>query len=160
MQCYIFCAWLVKVVHYWGVSFCDFRLTAFVISSFKHASEYITVDNTQLANSLNWLSRQMDTSGKCSEPEGGRVIHADMQGGTGEGVGLSAYCAMTFLENKDMPVSECRQWDSDGQYSLIIMLTGAHFSLAIDLNNPVIPQCFPFPSWSHCLPLMNDQTVL
>jgi len=81
-------------------------LTAFVVKSFKQASVYVYIDNNVLRDSLTWLLRQRDSSkGTWSEPPEGRVIHSDMQGGTGQGIGLTAYVLMTFLENKDLETS-------------------------------------------------------
>jgi len=60
-----------------------------------------------MTTGFNWLLSQYDTSSKqWAEPPKGRVIHTDMQGGTGQGLGLSAYVLITFLENKKYETEE------------------------------------------------------
>jgi CD109 antigen len=40
-------------------------------------------------------------NGAFSEPPGGRIIHTDMQGGSSQGVALTAYVLIALLENND-----------------------------------------------------------
>jgi len=76
-------------------------LTAFVVRSFRQAKTYVYVDEEILENSLSWLYSQYDArSMTFAEP--GRVIHTDMQGGTGTGIGLTAFVLLAFLENKEI----------------------------------------------------------
>lgn len=73
-------------------------LTAFVVRSFRQASSYIAVEQRIIDDALNWLESIQALNG--SFPEVGNVIHADMQGGSGKGVALTAYTLLAFLENK------------------------------------------------------------
>uniref|UniRef100_A0A2M4A166 CD109 antigen n=2 Tax=Anopheles triannulatus TaxID=58253 RepID=A0A2M4A166_9DIPT len=72
-------------------------LTAFVARSFKQAASHITVDESVIDRSLEWLSDHQAPNG--SFPEVGVVSHKDMQGGSGSGVALTAYTLIAFLEN-------------------------------------------------------------
>ncbi|GAB0100917.1 CD109 [Sergentomyia squamirostris] len=77
-------------------------LTAFVARSFRQAKKFIEVDEDVIINALNWLSDQQAPNG--SFPEVGHVSHKDMQGGAGQGIALTAYTLITFLENRnDVP---------------------------------------------------------
>ncbi|XP_055710660.1 thioester-containing protein 1 allele R1-like isoform X3 [Phlebotomus papatasi] len=77
-------------------------LTAFVARSFRQAKKFISVEEDVITNALNWLSDQQAANG--SFPEVGHVSHKDMQGGAGQGIALTAYTLITFLENRnDVP---------------------------------------------------------
>uniref|UniRef100_A0A6B2E4V8 CD109 antigen n=1 Tax=Phlebotomus kandelakii TaxID=1109342 RepID=A0A6B2E4V8_9DIPT len=77
-------------------------LTAFVARSFRQAKKFIAVEEEVITNALNWLSDQQAPNG--SFPEVGHVSHKDMQGGAGDGIALTAYTLITFLENRnDVP---------------------------------------------------------
>ncbi|XP_055684023.1 thioester-containing protein 1 allele R1-like isoform X3 [Lutzomyia longipalpis] len=77
-------------------------LTAFVARSFRQAKKFISVEEDVIINALNWLSDQQAPNG--SFPEVGHVSHKDMQGGAGDGIALTAYTLITFLENRnDVP---------------------------------------------------------
>uniref|UniRef100_A0A2M4B9C0 CD109 antigen n=2 Tax=Anopheles marajoara TaxID=58244 RepID=A0A2M4B9C0_9DIPT len=75
-------------------------LTAFVARSFKQAANHITVDESVIDKSLEWLSDHQAPNG--SFPEVGVVSHKDMQGGSGSGVALTAYTLIAFLENYNL----------------------------------------------------------
>ncbi|XP_062547432.1 thioester-containing protein 1 allele R1-like isoform X12 [Armigeres subalbatus] len=75
-------------------------LTAFVARSFKQAADHISVDEKIIDKSLEWLSDQQAANG--SFPEVGKVSHTDMQGGSGQGIALTAYTLIAFLENKNL----------------------------------------------------------
>ncbi|XP_058816280.1 thioester-containing protein 1 allele R1-like, partial [Topomyia yanbarensis] len=75
-------------------------LTAFVARSFKQAANHISVDEKIIDRSLEWLSDQQAANG--SFPEVGKVSHKDMQGGSGQGIALTAYTLIAFLENKNL----------------------------------------------------------
>ncbi|XP_035781239.1 CD109 antigen-like isoform X6 [Anopheles albimanus] len=75
-------------------------LTAFVARSFKQAASHITVDESVIDKSLEWLSDHQAPNG--SFPEVGVVSHKDMQGGSGSGVALTAYTLIAFLENYNL----------------------------------------------------------
>ncbi|XP_058450670.1 thioester-containing protein 1 allele R1-like isoform X2 [Malaya genurostris] len=75
-------------------------LTAFVARSFKQASAHIDVDEQVIDRSLEWLSDQQAANG--SFPEVGKVSHTDMQGGSGQGIALTAYTLIAFLENRNL----------------------------------------------------------
>ncbi|XP_055599436.1 thioester-containing protein 1 allele R1-like isoform X19 [Uranotaenia lowii] len=75
-------------------------LTAFVARSFKQAASHISVDEAVIDRSLQWLSEQQASNG--SFPEVGKVSHKDMQGGSGQGIALTAYTLIAFLENTNL----------------------------------------------------------
>ena len=65
---------------------------------------------------MNWLFRQYDTSSRqWGEPPNGKVIHTEMQGGTGKGLGMSAYVLITLLENRKYEVSLVILQSSEGK---------------------------------------------
>lgn len=66
--------------------------------SFHQAKPYITIEDRVIDDALNWLSANQAVNG--SFPEVGKVSHADMQGGSGKGIPLTAYVLLAFLENK------------------------------------------------------------
>nr|BAR45615.1 thioester-containing protein 4 [Scolopendra japonica] len=73
-------------------------LTSFVVKSFIQAKKYITIDENVIHSSLMWLSHQQFPNG--SFPEVGTVFHKAMQGGSSQGLGLTAYVLSAFLESK------------------------------------------------------------
>ena len=73
-------------------------LTAFVAKSFRQASKYIMVDEEIINQALEFLSKVQAQNG--SFPEVGHVSHKDMQGGSSNGIALTAYTLITFLENQ------------------------------------------------------------
>jgi len=73
-------------------------LTAFVARSFNQASKYITIDSSITNNALKYLANTQTSDGNF--PELGRIIHKDMQGGSSNGICLTAYVLLTFLENQ------------------------------------------------------------
>jgi CD109 antigen len=74
-------------------------LTAFVAKSFHQAAKYILVDKNIINEALEFLSKVQTTNG--SFPEVGHVSHKDMQGGSSDGIALTAYTLITFLENQN-----------------------------------------------------------
>lgn len=75
-------------------------LTAFVAKSVQEASEYIDIDESVISAAFKWLTNVQSDDG--SFPEVGRVLHKDVQGRSGRGVGLTAYTLIAFLKH---PVS-------------------------------------------------------
>lgn len=73
-------------------------LTAFVAKSFNQAAKYIQVDQRNIEQALNFLSKVQLYDG--SFPEVGHVSHKDMQGGSSMGIALTAYTLITFMENE------------------------------------------------------------
>lgn len=73
-------------------------LTAFVARSFRQAATHIDVEEKVIEDALTWLSKIQAPNG--SFPEVGQVSHKDMQGGAGQGIALTAYTLVAFLENK------------------------------------------------------------
>lgn len=73
-------------------------LTAFVARAFRQAAPHIDVQESIIEKALDWLSKTQAPNG--SFPEVGHVSHKDMQGGSGEGIALTAYTLITFLENR------------------------------------------------------------
>lgn len=74
-------------------------LTAFVAKSFHQAAKYIMVDEEIIKQALEFLSNVQAPNG--SFPEVGQVSHKDMQGGSSNGLALTAYTLITFLENQN-----------------------------------------------------------
>uniref|UniRef100_A0A914DPR9 Uncharacterized protein n=1 Tax=Acrobeloides nanus TaxID=290746 RepID=A0A914DPR9_9BILA len=74
-------------------------LTAFVVRSFKQASQFIFVDENILQKSIAFLNaQQQQENGAFAER--GEVHHKDMQGGASEGgLALTAYVLIALLEN-------------------------------------------------------------
>lgn len=73
-------------------------LTAFVAKSFKQAEKYIDIEADVINKALNWLSQIQENDGSFREV--GTVFDHKMQGGSGNGIPLTAYCAITFLINR------------------------------------------------------------
>lgn len=78
-------------------------LTAFVARSFNQASKYISINQELIKPSLDFLAKTQAPNG--SFPEVGRVIHTAMQGGSSNGVALTAYTLITFVENQNLSTS-------------------------------------------------------
>jgi len=69
-------------------------LTAYVIEYFYFAKTMVTIDSNTIAQGADFVQQQQSTDGSFREP--GRVIHVDMQGGSGSGIGLTAYVTIMF----------------------------------------------------------------
>ncbi|XP_068084683.1 CD109 antigen isoform X2 [Anabrus simplex] len=74
-------------------------LTAFVARAFRQAMPYITVEDRIIQEALRWLANNQAENG--SFPEVGKVSHRDMQGGAANGLALTAYTLLAFLENQE-----------------------------------------------------------
>lgn len=68
-------------------------LTAFVARSFREAANYVAIDERIIESSLDWLANNQTDEGEFLER--GYVWHSVMQG-----MALTAYVLVTFLENK------------------------------------------------------------
>lgn len=86
-------------------------LTAFVARSFKQAAKFIHVDHEKVTKALDFLAAVQADNG--SFPEVGHVSHKDMQGGSSDGIALTAYTLITFLENRDNDVDHKYQTNID-----------------------------------------------
>lgn len=75
-------------------------MTAFVARSFRQAVELIDVEQRLIEEALQFLAGSQDDSGRFTEI--GPVYHADMQGESSQGVALTAYTLIAFLENKSL----------------------------------------------------------
>ncbi|XP_037051859.1 CD109 antigen-like [Bradysia coprophila] len=75
-------------------------LTAFVVKSFKQAEKYIDIDSKVIDEGLNYLQSVQDGS-DGSFPENGYILDRKMQGGSNKGIALTAYVAITFLQNEE-----------------------------------------------------------
>ncbi|XP_012587791.1 PREDICTED: alpha-2-macroglobulin-like [Condylura cristata] len=71
-------------------------LTAFVLKSFVQAQSYIFVDNSNLVNSFNWLSKKQKGNG-CFQRTGS-ILNNAIKGGVNDEVTLSAYITIALLE--------------------------------------------------------------
>ncbi|XP_052258342.1 CD109 antigen-like isoform X10 [Dreissena polymorpha] len=74
-------------------------LTAFVMKCFGLARSMIMIDDNIIKEGINWLLDKQKTDGSFDEP--GRVIHTNMQSGTGHGAALTAFIMISLLENRD-----------------------------------------------------------
>lgn len=75
-------------------------LTAFVAKSFRQASAFIDVDESNIRSALDWLKKVQTSDG--SFPEVGQVSHRPLQGGSGKGVALTSYVLIALLENLEV----------------------------------------------------------
>ncbi|XP_049540006.1 CD109 antigen-like [Anopheles darlingi] len=73
-------------------------LTAFVAKSMQTAAKYIYVDEHQVSRAYDWLSSKQQSTGKYVEV--GSIAHQDMQGGLRQGLALTSYVMIAFLENE------------------------------------------------------------
>jgi CD109 antigen len=69
-------------------------LSAYVGLYFQLASDYITISPSVIQNALNFIINQQNANGSFNEP--GRVIHSDMQEGTSNGIGMTAYVTIAL----------------------------------------------------------------
>ncbi|KAL7028449.1 hypothetical protein ACKWTF_005840 [Chironomus riparius] len=69
-------------------------LTAYVVEYFYFAKDIISIDSNTIKRGADFVQQQQSIDGSFKEP--GKVIHADMQGGSGAGIGLTAYCVIMF----------------------------------------------------------------
>ncbi|KAL7028444.1 hypothetical protein ACKWTF_005838 [Chironomus riparius] len=69
-------------------------LTAYVVQYFYFAKNIITIDPNVLKGGADFIVRNQNADGSFKEP--GRVFHTDMQGGSGAGIGLTAYCTIVL----------------------------------------------------------------
>jgi len=67
-------------------------LTAYVIEYFYFARNIINIDSSIIKKGVSFIIRNQNADGSFREP--GRVFHTDMQGGSGAGIGLTAYCTI------------------------------------------------------------------
>ncbi|XP_035792385.1 CD109 antigen-like isoform X1 [Anopheles albimanus] len=81
----------------WQTSGGSVFLTAFVAKSLQTAAKYIYVDEHQVSRAYDWLSSKQQLSGQYAEV--GSIIHRDMQGGIRQGLALTSYVMIAFLEN-------------------------------------------------------------
>ncbi|XP_070502463.1 CD109 antigen-like [Chironomus tepperi] len=69
-------------------------LTAYVIQYFYFAKTMISIDSNVIKRGADFIVGNQSPDGSFNEP--GRVIHTDMQGGSGNGIGLTAYCVIVL----------------------------------------------------------------
>lgn len=74
-------------------------LTAFVAKSFRQASKHTFVESNIIEKALQFLSQTQREDGSFMEV--GYVFQKDIQGGSSNGIALTAYILITFLENSD-----------------------------------------------------------
>ncbi|GAB6021255.1 CD109 molecule [Chamberlinius hualienensis] len=79
-------------------------LTAFVAKSFHQARSYVTIDDGVVIEALKWLASKQQGDG--SFPEVGTVSHKAMQGGSANGLALTAYVLIAFVENGAQQMQE------------------------------------------------------
>ncbi|XP_070502465.1 CD109 antigen-like [Chironomus tepperi] len=69
-------------------------LTAYVIQYFYFAKSIISIDSNVIKRGADFIVSNQNEDGSFREP--GRVIHSDMQGASGTGIGLTAYCVIVL----------------------------------------------------------------
>lgn len=72
-------------------------LTAYVIKSFYMAKPYIFTDQNVINAGIDFVMSKQNADG--SYREDGIVFHKDMQGGSGTGIGMTAYIVIVITEN-------------------------------------------------------------
>ncbi|XP_059169319.1 CD109 antigen-like isoform X2 [Physella acuta] len=75
-------------------------LTAFVARVFHQAKSHIFIDDSVLVQAIQWIIHQQNADGSFPEP--GEIIHKNMQGQAGSGVGLTLFVLISLLENRDV----------------------------------------------------------
>ena len=86
-------------------------LTAFVVKSMAQSMPYITIDESDVQKSIDWLISTQTTSGELEGcfPRVGKVFSSYMKGGLADGenpAGLTAFILIALLEaNLDIGVS-------------------------------------------------------
>jgi CD109 antigen len=71
-------------------------LTAFVLSTFSNAREVQTIDETLLAEGVDWILSHQNEDGSWDPV--GQVIHQEMIGGVAGSLGLSAFVVNSLLD--------------------------------------------------------------
>ncbi|XP_032815157.1 CD109 antigen isoform X2 [Petromyzon marinus] len=101
-------------------------LSAFVLRCFLQALPYVFIDPVVVAETHVWLMSQLNGStGVFAEP--GRVIHADMQGGSSGPLSLTAYALVALLEQ---PSHMASQLQSDVSASVRFLETSLRAGIA------------------------------
>ena len=73
-------------------------LTAFVAKAFRQAASFVAVEEKIIEEALDWLAKTQTPDGAF--PEKGSIFYKEMQGGSSNGVALTAYTLTAFLESK------------------------------------------------------------
>lgn len=74
-------------------------LTAYVAKCFGKAKHLINIEDKNIFEALNFLKSQQEDSGKFKEY--GRISYYNLQTDSSEGVPLTAFTVIAFLENKE-----------------------------------------------------------
>ncbi|ESN94934.1 hypothetical protein HELRODRAFT_180041 [Helobdella robusta] len=74
-------------------------LSSFVIKCFHQAKKYIPIEDSKIANTMNWIVELQQDDGTFKEPPEGRVIHTDMQVDS-EKLALTIKKSTSFLESQ------------------------------------------------------------
>ncbi|XP_062546485.1 thioester-containing protein 1 allele R1-like [Armigeres subalbatus] len=75
-------------------------LTALVAKVFRFAEKHITVDRDVVQKAFDWLRNKQASDGRFIET--GRILYKSLQGGLNEGVTLTSYILVAFLEHKTL----------------------------------------------------------
>uniref|UniRef100_A0A182JMD8 Alpha-2-macroglobulin domain-containing protein n=1 Tax=Anopheles atroparvus TaxID=41427 RepID=A0A182JMD8_ANOAO len=88
----------------WQTSEGSVFLTAFVAKSIQTAAKHIDkLDKTMITSSFQWLASKQHSSGRFNEV--GQVLQSDMQGGLRNGVTLTSFVLIAFMENEQAKVT-------------------------------------------------------
>lgn len=74
------------------------RITAYTLSAFRQASEFIYIDEDILKRGYEWLADKQGRNGSFYEI--GNEIHSDMQDRNGNSLPLTSFVLLSFLENQ------------------------------------------------------------
>ncbi|KAJ8305151.1 hypothetical protein KUTeg_017286 [Tegillarca granosa] len=75
-------------------------LTAFVVKTFHQAKKHVLIDDSTILKALDWIMYRQTPDGSFYEP--GNVVHSQLKGGSGTGIGLTAFVTIALVENKDL----------------------------------------------------------
>ncbi|CAL1538552.1 unnamed protein product [Lymnaea stagnalis] len=115
-------------------------LTAFVVRSFSQASQFISIDTEVLKSGIEYLRLKQGRNGQFQEA--GKVLHSDIQAGTGSGDGLTVYVLISMLEaskalgessqlNMKQEVAAATQYISQHMNAETLKQTGNKFLAAL-----------------------------
>jgi len=96
-------------------------LSAFVVKVFNEARDYIPVEDSKIAKTLNWMIAQQNPNGTFNEP--GKVIHTDMQGGSSSGVAMTAFVLISLCINRNNTQVDAVKYESAIQNGTSFLLT-------------------------------------
>lgn len=117
-------------------------LTAYVVKSFVAASPFITIDINVILAAKRFLVSKQSSMGDFIEE--GRIIHKGLQGGSANGIALTAFVLISFLENP--------QNQNNSQFEAAIQRATSFLESRLD----VISNVYDLSIVTYCLHLANS----